>query len=109
MPDANGWDTEETAPAATPEPAKEVKPVSTSEAVVQNPPGAGRSASQPVYPVEDEGSEEWPQYQVQPPLSEFSWHGVVVTTEPTSVNPLMVGPLLSAAREVGAEVTLVEE
>lgn len=74
-----------------------------------NPPGAGRPASAVVEETEAETDESWPKYKVEPPLESFTYHGHVVGLEPTPLDPAVAGLVVAAAREVGTELTLVEE
>lgn len=88
-------------------------PTTTAEPAPENPPGAGRPASNVIATGNEEDApkgltQDWPQYKVEPPLGSFTWQGIVVTDEFAPVDPEKVGPLVSAARAVGVELTLKE-
>jgi hypothetical protein len=76
---------------------------------VENPEGAGRSASSVYTPPDESVEASDPKVKVTTEgIASFEWHGMTVTTEPTTVPAAKAGPLISAAREVGVTLALEE-
>jgi hypothetical protein len=116
MPTEDAWDEMTKHPAETPVESpqprvvKEATPTVT-EAPPENPPGAGRPASS-VLRTGNETEEELAaaklptrKFKVETPRISFRWHGVEVTDEFTPVPDQFIAGMLTAARDVGVELT----